>query len=65
MVFLLYCSLQLPARPPALGEGRGEHEAPQVEVLLEVGQPVLHLVVVEVGLHVRDLDVRLEKVSMV
>lgn len=50
---------QLAARPPALGEGRGVHEAPQVEVLLEVGQAVLHLVVVEVGLHVGDLDVRL------
>ena len=41
-------------------EGRGEHEAPEVEVLLEVGQPVLHLVVVEIGLCIRDLDVCLE-----
>lgn len=54
---------QLAARPPALGEGRGVHEAPQVEVLLEVGQAVLHLVVVEVGLHVGDLDVRLPRSS--
>lgn len=54
---------QLAARPPALGEGRGVHEAPQVEVLLEVGQAVLHLVVVEVGLHVGDLDVRLPRRS--
>lgn len=52
---------QLAARPPALGEGRGVHEAPQVEVLLEVGQAVLHLVVVEVGLHEGDLDVRLSE----
>lgn len=50
---------ELAARPPTARERRGEHETPQVEVLLEVGQPVFHLVVVEVGLHVRDLDVRL------
>ena len=48
---------ELAARPPALGERRGVHEAAQVEVLLEVGQAVLHLVVVEEGLHVGDLDV--------
>lgn len=40
-------------------EGRAVHEAPQVVVLVEVGDPVLHLVRVEVGLHVRDLDVGL------
>lgn len=48
-------------RPPALGEGRGVHEAPQVEVLLKVGQPVFHLVVVKVRLHVSDLDVGLAR----
>lgn len=54
---------QLATRPPALGEGRGVHEAPQVEVLLKVGQAVLHLVVVEVGLYEGDLDVRLTRGS--
>lgn len=52
---------QLAARPPALCEGRGVHETPQVEVLLKVGQAVLHLVVVKVGLHKGDLDVRLTR----
>lgn len=47
--------------PPALGEGRGVHEAPQVEVLLKVRQSVFHLIVVKVGLHVSDLDVCLER----
>lgn len=50
---------ELAARPPAFGEGRGVHEAPQIEVLLEVRQAVFHLVVVEEGLHVSDLDIRL------
>lgn len=54
---------QLAARPPALCEGRGVHETPQVEVLLKVGQAVLHLVVVKVGLHKGDLDVRLTRSS--
>lgn len=53
--------IELAARPPALGEWRGVHEAPQVEVLLEVGQAVFHLVVVKVGLHEGDLDIRLER----
>ena len=51
--------VQLAARPPALGEGCGVHEAPQVEVLLEVGQSVFHLIVVKEGLHKGDLDVGL------
>ena len=42
---------------PALGEWRGVHETPQVEVLLKVCHPVFHLVVIEEGLHVGDLDV--------
>ena len=54
---------ELSPRAARSGEGRREHEAPQVEVLLEVGQPVLHLVVVKVGLRIRDLDVRLERGS--
>lgn len=55
--------VELAARPPAFGEGRGVHEAPQVEVLLEVCQAVFHLVVVKVGLHESDLDIRLERSS--
>lgn len=47
--------------PPALGEGCGVHEAPQVEVLLKVCQPVFHLVVIKEGLHISDLDIRLER----
>lgn len=47
--------------PSALGEGRGVHEAPQVEVLLKVCQPVFHLIVVKVGLHISDLDICLER----
>lgn len=41
-------------------EGRAVHEAPQVVVLVKVRDPVLHLVRVKVGLHVRDLDVGLQ-----
>jgi len=37
-------------------ERRAVHEAPQVVVLVEVRDAVLHLVRVEVRLHVRDLD---------
>lgn len=47
--------------PSALGERRGVHEAPQVEVLLKVCQPVFHLIVIKVGLHVSDLDICLER----
>lgn len=53
--------VELASRPSALGEGRGVHEAPQVEVLLKVCQTVLHLVVIEEGLHVSDLDICLER----
>lgn len=48
-------------RPSALGEGRGVHEAPQVEVLLKVCHTVFHLIVVKEGLHVSDLDICLER----
>lgn len=53
--------VEFPPRPPALGEGRGVHEAPQVEVLLKVCQPVFHLIVIEKGLHISDLDICLER----
>lgn len=43
------------------GEGSAVDEAPQVVVLVEVGDAVLHLVRVEVRLHVRDLDEGLER----
>ncbi len=49
--------VEFASRPPALGEGRGVHEAPQVEVLLKVCQPVFHLVVIKEGLHESDLDI--------
>lgn len=51
--------VELAPRAAALGERSGVHESPQVEILLEVGQPVLQLVVIEVGLHKGDLDVGL------
>lgn len=44
----------------ALGKGGGVHEAPQVEVLLEVCEPVFHFIVIKIRLHVSDLDVSLE-----
>ena len=40
-------------------EGCAVDKAPQVVVLVEVGDAVLHLICVEEGLHVRDLDVSL------
>lgn len=43
----------------ALGKGRGVHEAPQVEVLLEVCESVFHFIIIKVRLHVGDLDVSL------
>lgn len=51
--------VQVPVRPPVQGERGAVHEAPQVVVLVEVGDAVLHLVRVEVRLHVGDLDERL------
>lgn len=58
--FPLVLLVEFPPWPPALCEGRGVHEAPQVEVLLEVSQPVFHLVVIKEGLHKSDLDICLE-----
>lgn len=53
--------VELASRPSALGEGRGVHEAPQVEVLLKVCQTILHLIVVKEWLHESDLDISLER----
>lgn len=53
--------LKFTPRTSAFGEGCGVHEAPQVEILLKVCQPVFHLIVVKVGLHVSNLDVSLKK----
>lgn len=43
-------------RPPVQRERGAVDEAPQVVVLVEVSDAVLHLVRVKVWLHVRDLD---------
>ena len=53
--------VQVPVRPSVQGERGAVHKAPQVVVLVEVRDAVLHLVCVEVRLHIRDLDERLEK----
>lgn len=53
--------VQVPVGSPVQGEGRAVDKAAQVVVLIEVGDAVLHLVRVEVRLHVRDLDARLHK----
>lgn len=55
--------VELTSRPPALGEGRGVHEAPQVEVLLKVCQAVFHLIVIKEGLYVGDLNICLKGVA--
>lgn len=51
--------VQLSPGPPLQGEGGGVHEPPQIEILLKVGYPVFHLVLIKVGLHKSDLDVGL------
>lgn len=56
--------VEFPSRPSAFGEGRGVHEAPQIEVLLKVCQSVFHLIVIKEGLHICDLDVCLERNSV-
>lgn len=53
--------IEFTSRPSALGKRRGVHEAPQVEVLLEVCESVFHFIVIKVRLHVSDLDVSLEE----
>lgn len=49
--------------PAVQGERSAVHKAPQVVVLVEVGDAVFHLVSVEVRLHVRDLDEGLRTVK--
>lgn len=51
--------LQLPPRSPLQGEGGGVHEPSQIEILLKVGYPVLHLILIKVRLHKGDLYVGL------
>lgn len=48
--------VQVPVRPPVQSEWGAVDEAPQVVVLVKVSDAVLHLVRVEVRLHIRDLD---------
>lgn len=48
--------VQVPVRPPVQREGGAVDETPQVVVLVEVSDAVLHFVGVEVRLHVGDLD---------
>lgn len=57
--FALELLVQLPVSPAVQREGRAVHETPQVVVLVEVSYPVLHLVRVEVRLHVGYLNVGL------
>lgn len=53
--------VQVAVRPPVQRERRAVDEAPQVVVLVKVRDAVLHLVRVEVRLHVRDLDEGLQE----
>lgn len=48
--------VQVPMGPPIQSEGGAVDETPQVVVLVKVSDAVLHLVCVEVWLHVCDLD---------
>lgn len=52
--------VQVPVGPPIQRKGGAVDETTQVVVLVKVGDAVLHLVSVEVGLHVSDLDEGLE-----
>lgn len=52
--------VEFASRSAALGEGRGVHEAPQVEIFLKVCHSVFHFIVVEEWLHKSDLDVSLD-----
>lgn len=53
--------VQVPVGPPVQSEGGAVDETSQVVVLVKVSDAVLHLVRVEVRLHVCDLDERLQK----
>lgn len=57
--FILF--VKVPVRPPIKSERSAVDETSQVVVLVEVSDAVLHLVRVEVRLHVRDLDESLQK----
>lgn len=51
--------MKLAPGSPLQGEGGGVHEPPEVEILLEVGHPVFHLIFIKVRLHKSDLNVGL------
>lgn len=53
--------VQLSPRPPLQGEWGGVHEPAKVEILLEVGHPVFHLILIKIRLHKSDLYVGLEE----
>lgn len=53
--------MQVAVRAPVQGKRSAVDEAPQVVVLVKVGDAVLHLVGVKVGLHIRDLNESLSK----
>lgn len=53
--------MQLSPRPPLQGERGGVHEPPQIEILLKVGYPVFHLILIKVRLHKSDLYVGLRE----
>lgn len=57
--FVLF--VQIPVRPPVQSERGAVDEATQVVVLVKVSDAVLHLVRVEVRLHISDLDEGLGK----
>ena len=48
--------MQIPMCPPIQGERGAVHKTSQVVVLVKVGDAVLHLIRVEVRLHICDLD---------
>lgn len=48
--------MQIPMCPPIQGERGAVHKTSQVVVLVKVGYAVLHLISVEVRLHICDLD---------
>lgn len=52
--------MQVAVGPSVQREGGAVDETPEVVVLVEVSDAVLHFVGVEVRLHVRDLDERLQ-----
>lgn len=48
--------VQVAVRPPVQGERGAVDKTPQVVVLVEVSDAVLHLICIKVWLHIRDLD---------